>query len=347
MGVKRHIHPRKKRRIRPKQAKREAEAAALLDAKEAAAKAKNQASGEQSTEVKETAAIVWLHGLGDCGASWKSLATAIGLPHIKWVLPDAPHQPVSCNGGSYMPSWFDLKAIPVVPGAWDDETGLDGTIKRIHSIIAKLEKRNGISPDRIMVGGFSQGGCVSLLAVLTSDTKLAGVMCLSGWLARANEYPGLIQEKDSKKTPIFWGHGDKDDKVLYSTACKGRDKLSPALGSLLTFKTYAGMEHCTNTTEEKDLREWLEQHLPADPNVRKTSATSSTSSITSSTTTITTISSSSTTTTTISTEGAGEGISIAGREGKGKQKQSATLGQQKTQREKQVFTIKVSKKKRK
>jgi predicted esterase len=51
------------------------------------------------------AAIIWLHGLGDCGDSWKYLDSVMRTPHIKWVFPDASEQAVSCNGGSEMPSW--------------------------------------------------------------------------------------------------------------------------------------------------------------------------------------------------------------------------------------------------
>ena len=53
----------------------------------------------------KTAAVIWLHGLGDCGASWQYLETHMRSPHVKWVFPDAPEQPVSCNGGFEMPSW--------------------------------------------------------------------------------------------------------------------------------------------------------------------------------------------------------------------------------------------------
>jgi predicted esterase len=183
------------------------------------------------------------------------------MSHIKWVFPDAPEQPVKCNGGVEMPSWFDLDAIPVTPDAWDDTTGLSSTVTQIHAMVDKLEREDSIPSERIMIGGFSQGGCASLLAALTCDRKLAGTVCFSGWLARSDEYPDLAQNKD---TPIFWGHGDEDDKVLYSTACKGRDKLLDVMTTedLLTFKMYPGEGHCSNSAEERDLCQWLTLHLP-------------------------------------------------------------------------------------
>jgi lysophospholipase-2 len=192
---------------------------------------------------EHTAAIVWLHGLGDCGASWTNLRAAAQAPHIKWVFPDAPNQPVSCNGGMKMPSWFDLEAIPVTADEPDDKVGLSNTVDQIVAMVRKLELEDGIPSERVMVGGFSQGGCASLLAALTCKHKLAGAVCFSGWLARCDEYPGLIA-KANEQTPLFWGHGDSDDKVLYSLACKGRDKLLAIKKDLLTFKSYAGQGHC-------------------------------------------------------------------------------------------------------
>jgi len=44
------------------------------------------------------------------------------------------------------------------------------------------EIRSGIDPSRIVIGGFSQGGAMTLLTALTSGFKLAGIVCLSGWL---------------------------------------------------------------------------------------------------------------------------------------------------------------------
>ena len=48
-----------------------------------------------------TALVVWLHGLGDTPMGWADLAEdmASELGHVKWRLPCAPEQSVTCNGG--------------------------------------------------------------------------------------------------------------------------------------------------------------------------------------------------------------------------------------------------------
>ena len=49
----------------------------------------------------------------------------------------------------------------------------------------------GIDADRIVLGGFSQGGTMSLMSGLTGERKLAGVVVLSGWLPLRNKFKSV------------------------------------------------------------------------------------------------------------------------------------------------------------
>ena len=53
------------------------------------------------------------------------------------------------------------------------------------------EEQNGIPSDRIVIGGFSQGGAVALYTALTLDKKLAGVVGLSTWLPLHTTFPDV------------------------------------------------------------------------------------------------------------------------------------------------------------
>jgi predicted esterase len=68
----------------------------------------------------------------------------------------------------------------------EDEKGILESSSKVNSIIAE-EVNNGIPPNRIVLGGFSQGGALSLFTGLTTNTKLGGLVILSAWL--------LMQEK--------------------------------------------------------------------------------------------------------------------------------------------------------
>ena len=63
-----------------------------------------------------SAALIWMHGLGDTPDGWAQLLrdeVATELPHLRFVLPQAPVRPVTANGGQPMTSWMDLEALPV------------------------------------------------------------------------------------------------------------------------------------------------------------------------------------------------------------------------------------------
>ena len=63
---------------------------------------------------KHTHTLIFLHGLGDSGASYVSLFDRGGIlhsPNMKVLLPTAPQMAVTCNNGAQMNSWFDIKVI--------------------------------------------------------------------------------------------------------------------------------------------------------------------------------------------------------------------------------------------
>ena len=60
----------------------------------------------------------------------------------------------------------------------------------VHGMI-EAEAGGGIGTDRILVGGFSMGGALSLYAALTYDKPLAGVVALSSFLLQRDKLPGV------------------------------------------------------------------------------------------------------------------------------------------------------------
>ena len=55
-----------------------------------------------------------------------------------------------------MPAWFDLMSLD--PSGAEDEAGIKKSRGVVEDIIA-LEIKNGIAPERIMLGGFDQVSC--------------------------------------------------------------------------------------------------------------------------------------------------------------------------------------------
>lgn len=53
------------------------------------------------------------------------------------------------------------------------------------------EIEGGIDASRIVLGGFSQGGAMTLLTGLTSERKLAGLAVLSGFLPLQHKFKAV------------------------------------------------------------------------------------------------------------------------------------------------------------
>lgn len=203
-------------------------------------------------------AIIWMHGLGDQGESWRSLQAdfkAIGVP-VKWQFPDAPVAAVTCNDGYKMRSWFDIEEIPVAQGARDYADDISASMERIHAMIATLEEE-GYGAREIVVGGFSQGGALSIHAALRYPKQLGGAVCLSGWLMMQGSLEAWAHP-NSRGTPIFWGHGESDNVVQYGLQAVGVSALRESQIGVVTDRTYRGMQHSTCDQELRDLEEFLQ-----------------------------------------------------------------------------------------
>ena len=68
-----------------------------------------------------------------------------------------------------MPGWYDIFALD--PSAKEDEAGLYNSVGIISSIIAE-EINAGISPEKIILAGFSQGAALSTLYAISTNVKL-------------------------------------------------------------------------------------------------------------------------------------------------------------------------------
>jgi predicted esterase len=64
----------------------------------------------------------------------------------------------------------------------EDEPGLLSAVKLINTLITSEIEEHVIPPERIVVGGLSQGGALACLTGLTSDRRLAGVFVLSAYV---------------------------------------------------------------------------------------------------------------------------------------------------------------------
>ena len=215
------------------------------------------------------AALIFLHGLGDSPDGWSSLAEA--LPNLRpslaalditYVFPPAQMMGITVNGGEKMPGWFDVYDWPIGVDAKDDPKGLAMSVKRIEKIVTQLHDDEGIPPSRVVLGGFSQGGAVALMAAYNRRKQgaipFAGCICMSGWLPM-KDYLDISQESASA-TPLFWAHGQYDEKILFEQQMYGVDKLE-GYGVDVTAVSYPVGHTSSNFEEIDDMAGFLEAVL--------------------------------------------------------------------------------------
>ena len=218
---------------------------------------------EVETAPDPSVAVIWLHGLGADGSDFESIVPELALapaPALRFVFPNAPLQPVTCNGGYVMPAWYDIIALGG-ESREIDEAGLLASRAIVRALIAR-ELERGIPSERIFLAGFSQGGAVAYLSALTHPEPLAGVIALSTYIPSA----ALITRELSaanRDIPLFVAHGTEDDVVPPAMGQQALELLR-GFGLAPQWHTYR-MPHSVCPQEIDDIGAWLRTRLSALP----------------------------------------------------------------------------------
>uniref|UniRef100_A0A8C2M9M4 Acyl-protein thioesterase 1 n=1 Tax=Cricetulus griseus TaxID=10029 RepID=A0A8C2M9M4_CRIGR len=192
---------------------------------------------------KATAAVIFLHGLGDTGHGRAEAFAGIRSSHIKYICPHAPVMPVTLNMNM-------------------DESGIKQAAESVKALIDQ-EVKNGIPSNRIILGGFSQGGALSLYTALTTQQKLAGVTALSCWLPLRASFPQGPINSTNRDISIHQCHGDCDPLVPLMFGSLTVEKLKALVNpSNVTFKVYEGMMHSSCQQEMMDVKQFIDKLLP-------------------------------------------------------------------------------------
>lgn len=161
--------------------------------------------------------------------------------------------------GYEMPSWFDLAEIPVMPSSPDDEKSLLEAADAMSKRVTEEAAARNIPFNRIYLGGFSQGAVVALLVALRHKEQLGGAIMMSGWAPLRAKLKGMAVGE--RKTPIFYGHGQADDKVTYQLAQESAHCIQETGKCDVTFKSYPGMSHSACPQEFRHVAAWLKERL--------------------------------------------------------------------------------------
>jgi predicted esterase len=180
---------------------------------------------------------------------------------------DPPSRPIPSSGLS------DVEDDPE-----EDKEGIIQSVEYLCTLIDK-EVERGVSLQRIVIGGFSQGCAVSLVAALGSRyaSQVAGIVGLSGYLPipkyikyqrhafqeRERSMSGVRHENDGRMR-VFLAHGTKDMLVPVRIYRETKERIEKMLGqSSLEGHEYDGLGHVSCGAEFRDMCAFLEKAVPA------------------------------------------------------------------------------------
>jgi phospholipase/carboxylesterase len=202
------------------------------------------------------ASVIWLHGLGADGHDFQPIVPELGLPDsVRFIFPHAPIRPVTLNGGLPMRAWYDILSLG--EPRTEDDVGIRNSERQVRRLIER-EASHGVTPERIVLAGFSQGGAIALHAGLRYPQRLAGIMALSTYLPLAASLEGERSPANAD-TPVFMAHGRFDQIVVAAYGQRSREYLE-ALGQPVEWRDYP-MEHSVSIEEIRDIADWLRKSL--------------------------------------------------------------------------------------
>jgi phospholipase/carboxylesterase len=160
---------------------------------------------------------VLLHGRGSHKGDLQALTPV--LP-ANWAI-ITPQGPYPGSDWGYGPGWAWYRYIEedVV-----DEGTLGQSLERVHDFLGGLPHLLGFNPGRVVLGGFSQGGTMSVAYSLSHPGAVSAAWNFSGFVAASVVVPEGADATSA--TPIFWGHGTSDPNIPFALGQKGRDRLS-------------------------------------------------------------------------------------------------------------------------
>lgn len=203
--------------------------------------------------------VIWMHGLGADGSDFVPVVPELGLDssvRCRFVFPNAPAIPVTCNGGYVMPAWYDIISLDKN----NREVDVAGIVKSRQQIrdLIECEEELGIPSHRIFVAGFSQGGAVAYATGLTHPKPLAGIIALSTYLPVRD----LVTQEAAdanRQIPIFAAHGTEDDIVSVNLGLRALEYLQQN-GYACQWQDYP-MPHSVCIEEIQDIGAWLNSKI--------------------------------------------------------------------------------------
>ncbi len=183
------------------------------------------------------AAVVMVHGRGADAEGMLSLAEAFAQPDLAYLAPQAASR-----------SWYPHSFLAPIER---NEPFLSSALKVLDGLLDQLGSA-GLTPDRVVLLGFSQGACLALDYAARRARRYGALVGLSGGLigpeGTPRDYAG-----DLGGTPVFLGCSDVDPHIPLARV-RETARVLGRLRSEVAERIYPGGGHGVNDDEIKHVR---------------------------------------------------------------------------------------------
>ncbi len=190
--------------------------------------------------------LVLFHGVGSNELSMALLADSFD-PRFLVISARSPIQV-----GPFGYAWFHVTFTPDGPVIDGDEAAAGW--RRVCAFVTEASDAYGADPDRIFVAGFSQGGIVSLAAMLTAPEQFAGAVCMSGRLP-PEVLPHVAADDRLDGKPVLIVHGTADETLPVDFGRRARSLLEEKPLAFV-YREFP-MGHTTTPDSIRFVAEWL------------------------------------------------------------------------------------------
>ncbi len=183
------------------------------------------------------AAMILLHGRGATAEDVMTIATEVHQPRWAYFAPQAA-------GNSWYPN-------PFTAPLESNEPYLSAALDVVSRLVERIEST--VPAQRLVLLGFSQGGCLALEWAARNARRYGGVVGLSAGLIGPDDaprdYPGAFDA-----TPVFLGCSDVDPYIQMSRVVESGEVFK-RMGADVTVRFYPGMAHAVSIEELATIRE--------------------------------------------------------------------------------------------
>lgn len=186
------------------------------------------------------AAMIIVHGRGATAESILSLVPEIDQPGVAYLAPQAANY-------TWYPNSF---LMPIA----SNEPYLSSALAVLEDVLAQVNA-GGLSPEKVIFLGFSQGACLASEFVARHAQRYGGLAGLSGGIIGPDDTP-----RDYRGSldgmPVFLGCSDVDFHIPKERVLETADVFR-RLGGKVTVRLYPNMGHTINQDEIDFVRDMM------------------------------------------------------------------------------------------